>query len=79
MTLNMMGPVDTPTVVDLQSTIGIATVPLPVTVPRGKSSVSFTVTTLSVTSPEQASIVAFILANSALIAQIQSPNITINP
>jgi hypothetical protein len=79
MTLNMMGPVDTPTVVDLQSTSGIATVPLSVTVPRGQSSVSFTVTTSSVTSPDQVSIVAFILANSATLAQIQSPNITINP
>jgi hypothetical protein len=66
-------------VVDLQSTSGIATVPLSVTVPKGQSSVSFTVTTSSVTSPDQVSIVAFILANSATLAQIQSPNITINP
>lgn len=79
MTLNMLGPVDVPTVVDLESTDGIATVPSSVTVPKGASSVSFAVTTGDVTTPTQFSVVAFILLSSEEVDSAQSSDITVNP
>lgn len=80
MTLNMFGPVDRPTVVDVFSLIGIAATPPTVTVPKGSSSVSFTVTTVSVTAPEQIAIEADVVQGSGNVAgEIQSSNITLNP
>lgn len=79
MTLNMFGPVDTPTVVELESTDGIAAVPASVTVPKGSSAVSFPVTTVGVTTPTQFSVVAFILLSSEEVDSAQSPDVTVNP
>jgi hypothetical protein len=73
-TLSLAGPVDTPTTVSLQSTIGILSVPGTVTIPAGASSATFQITTVPVTSDEDASIVAFLGSTS-----IQSDNIDVTP
>lgn len=78
-TLNMFGPVDTPTVVNLSGGSGVLSTPLSVTVPAGKSSVSFTVTTATVASPDQDFILGTIVSNSELLDTLQSSTITVNP
>jgi hypothetical protein len=78
-TLNMFGPVDTPTVVDLSTGSSLLTVPLSVTVPAGNSSVTFMVTAMTVTSPEQDFILATIVSNSLVVDSLQSSTITVNP
>ena len=78
-TLNMFGPVDTPTVVDLSTGSGVLSAPLSVTVPAGKSSVSFTVDAMPVTSPETSFILADIVSNSLVLDSLQSSTITVNP
>jgi len=77
-TLQMFGPVDTPTVVDLNSS-GLLGVPASVTVPAGSDSVTFTVTAPTVTSAEQDFIFAMIVTNSEVEDSLQSSTITINP
>ena len=78
-TLNMFGPVDTPTVVDLSTGSGVLSAPLSVTLPAGQSSVSFTASALPVTSPETSFILADIVSNSLVVDSQQSSTITINP
>ena len=78
-TLNMFGPVDTPTVVDLSTGSGVLSAPLSVTVPAGQSSVSFMASALPVTSPETSFILADIVSNSLVVDSQQSSTITINP
>jgi hypothetical protein len=78
-TLNMFGPVDTPTVVNLSSSSGVLSTPLSVTVPAGKSSVSFTVSTATVTSPDTDFILGTIVSNSQVLDSLQSSTITVNP
>jgi hypothetical protein len=73
-TVSLAGPVDTPTTIDLQSTWGIVTVPTLVTIPAGQSSVSFTATTVPVTTDSDVSIVAMLGTTS-----LQSDNITLTP
>ena len=57
-TVSVAGPVDTPTTVALQSTWGIVTVPGLVTIPAGKSSVSFTANTAQVAASSDVTIYA---------------------
>jgi hypothetical protein len=71
-TINLAGPVDTRTAIDLDSTDGVLTVPTVVHVAPGQSSVSFKVTTVPVTSKTGVSIVAM-LGSSTL----QSNTITL--
>jgi hypothetical protein len=78
-TLNMFGPVDIPTVVNLNASSGALSMPPSVTVPAGKSSASFTVTATTVTSAQQDFINAIIVSNSQVMDSLQSPTITINP
>jgi hypothetical protein len=78
-TLNMFGPVDTPTAVNLNSGSGTLSMPSSVTVPAGKSSVSFTVTAMTVSSAEQDFINATILSNGQVVDSLQSSTITVNP
>jgi hypothetical protein len=78
-TLNMFGPVDTPTVVDLSTGSGVLSAPLSVTVPAGKSSVSFMVTAATVTAPETSFILADIVSNNLVLDSMQSSTITVNP
>lgn len=73
-TILLAGPVDTATTVDLQSTIGILSVPVSVTIPAGASSAAFPITTVPVTSDTDASIVAFLGSTS-----VQSDNIVVTP
>src|SRR5215469_1112973 len=70
-TLQMFGPVDTPTVVDLNSS-GLLGVPASVTVPAGSDSVTFTVTAPTVTSAQQDFIYAMIVTNSEVEDSLQS-------
>jgi hypothetical protein len=78
-TLQMFGTVDTATVVDLNASSSLLTVPASVTVPAGKNSVSFYVTAATVTSAEQDFIFAMIVTNSLVEDTLQSSTITINP
>jgi hypothetical protein len=71
-TITLAGPVDTATRVDLQSTWGILTVPLSVTVPAGKSSATFPIRVVPVTSDSPVSIVA-----SLGTSTLQSGNIDV--
>ncbi|HEY5397696.1 MAG TPA: hypothetical protein VIL16_20105 [Trebonia sp.] len=73
-TITLAGPVDTATTVDLQSTWGILTVPLSVTIPAGGSSATFPISVVPVTSDSPVSIVAM-LGTSTL----QSDNIDVTP
>jgi hypothetical protein len=73
-TISLVGPVDTPTTVDLLSTGGDVDVPLSVTIPKGASSATFPITTTSVTDDSQDSLVAS-LGNTTL----QSDNIDATP
>jgi hypothetical protein len=73
-TITLAGPVDTATTVDLQSTWGILTVPASVTVPAGKSSATFPISVVPVTTDSLVSIVAT-LGTSTL----QSTNIDATP
>jgi hypothetical protein len=73
-TITLAGPVDAATTVDLQSTWGILTVPLSVTVPAGKSSATFPISVLPVTSDSPVSIVA-----SLGTSTLQSGNIDVAP
>src|SRR5262249_4129583 len=57
-TVRVAGPGGTPTTVALQSTWGIVTVPGLVTIPAGKSSVSFTANTVQVTANSDVTIYA---------------------
>jgi hypothetical protein len=57
-TVNLAGPVDTATTVSLQSTVGILSVPVTVTIPAGESSASFQATTVAVTSDTTVNIYA---------------------
>ena len=73
-TVNLAGPVDTPTTIELQSTWGILTVPTLVTVPAGQSSVNFTATTVAVTSDSDVAI------NASLgSTEITSSTVTLTP
>jgi hypothetical protein len=74
-TLQMFGVVDTPTVVELNT----SGAPASVTVPAGQNSVSFTVTAPIVTSSEPYVIDAMIITNSLVEDTLQSPAITVNP
>jgi hypothetical protein len=58
-TVMLAGAPDAPVTVYLQSTDGIATVPLSVTVPAGQASVTFPITTPTVTSDAQFSVNAW--------------------
>jgi hypothetical protein len=71
-TITLAGPVDTATTVDLQSTWGILTVPLSVTVPAGKSSATFPISVVPVTSDSPVSLVA-----SLGTSTLQSGNIDV--
>jgi hypothetical protein len=73
-TVSLAGPVDTPTTVELQSTGGIVTVPVTVTIPTGQSSVSFTATTFSVTSDSAATIIAMLGST-----EVSSNEVTLTP
>jgi hypothetical protein len=73
-TITLAGPVDTATSVDLQSTWGILTGPLSVTIPAGKSSATFPISVVPVISDSPVSIVAM-LGTSTL----QSGNIDVIP
>jgi hypothetical protein len=72
--VTLAGPVDTATTVYLQSTWGILTVPGSVTIQKGQSSATFPISTVSVSSDSQVSIVAT-LGSSTL----QSGNIDVTP
>jgi hypothetical protein len=73
-TVNLAGPVDTATTVGLQSTWGILTVPSTVVIPAGQSSVSFTATTVPVTSNSDVTIYAYLGTSS-----INSTTVTVTP
>jgi hypothetical protein len=72
-TITLAGKVDTDTTVTLQSTFGILTVPQTVTIPAGKSSATFPITTVSGTSGDQVSVIASLGTTS-----IQSSTITLS-
>jgi hypothetical protein len=73
-TVNLAGPVDTATTIELQSTWGILTVPTLVTVRAGQSSVNFTATTVAVTSDSDVNI------NASLgSTEITSSTVTLTP
>jgi hypothetical protein len=57
-TVNLAGPVDTATTVDLQSEDGVLTVPLDVVIPAGQSSATFSATTVAVDTETDVQIVA---------------------
>jgi hypothetical protein len=73
-TITLAGPVDTATTVGLQSTWGILTVPLSVTIPAGESSATFPISVVPVTTDSPVSILAS-LGTSVL----QSDNIDVTP
>jgi hypothetical protein len=73
-TIMLAGPVDTATTVGLQSTWGILTVPLSVTVPAGESSATFPISVAAVTTDSPVSIVA-----SLGTSTLQSDNIDVTP
>jgi hypothetical protein len=73
-TVNLAGPVDTATTVALQSSWGILTVPLSVTIPAGQSSASFPVTTVAVTSDSSVFITASLGSSN-----IYSSSVTLTP
>jgi hypothetical protein len=73
-TVNLAGPVDTATTVDLQSDAGILTVPSDVVIPAGQSSASFPATTTPVDSDSDASITA-----SLGSSQVFSSTVTLTP
>jgi hypothetical protein len=73
-TITLAGPVDTATTVGLQSTWGILTVPLSVTIPAGESSATFPISVVPVTTDSTVSILAS-LGDSVL----QSDNIDVTP
>ncbi len=73
-TVNLAGPVDTATTVNLGSTQGILTVPQGVVIPAGHSSASFLVTTITVDSDADVSIIA-----SLGSTQVTSSAVTITP
>jgi trimeric autotransporter adhesin len=52
-TISLAGKVDTDTTVNLQSSWGVLTVPLSVTIPAGKSSATFPITTVGQSSGDQ--------------------------
>lgn len=72
-TITLAGKVDTDTTVDLQSSWGILTVPQTVTIPAGKSSATFPITTVTGTSGDQVFITASLGTTS-----IQSGTITLS-
>ena len=57
-TISLAGKVDTNTTVNLQSSFGVLTVPLSVTIPAGKSSATFPITTVSGSSGDQVTVTA---------------------
>ena len=67
-TVNLAGPVDTATTVELQSDIGILSVPPTVVIPAGQSSATFTATTVAVTSDTNADISAFVGSTDNLVS-----------
>jgi hypothetical protein len=73
-TVNLAGPVDTATTVALQSSWGILTVPVTVTIPAGQSSASFPVTTVAVTSDSSVYITASLGSSS-----ITSSSVVLTP
>jgi hypothetical protein len=73
-TITLAGPVDTATTVALQSTWGILTVPLTVTDPAGRSSATFPISVVPVTTDSPVSIVA-----SLGTSTLQSDNIDVTP
>lgn len=73
-TITLAGPVDTATTVGLQSTWGILAVPSNVTVPAGKSSATFPISVVPVTTDSPVSIVA-----SLGTSTLQSGNIDVTP
>jgi hypothetical protein len=73
-TINLAGNVDTPTTVALQSTVGILSVPVIVTIPAGQSSASFEATTVPVTSDTTVNIYASLGSTN-----LPSATITVTP
>jgi hypothetical protein len=73
-TVNLAGPVDTATTVELESTQGVLTVPQGVVIPAGRSSASFPVTTFTVDSDTDVFIIA-----SLGSTQVTSSGVTLTP
>jgi hypothetical protein len=73
-TVSLAGPVDTPTTVALQSTVGILSVPGTVVIPAGQSSASFQATTVDVTDDTTVNIEASLGSTS-----LASPTVTVTP
>ncbi len=73
-TVNLAGDVDTPTTVALQSTDGVLTVPVTVTIAAGQSSANFPVTTVSVATDVSVTIYAYLGTSN-----INSSAVTVTP
>jgi hypothetical protein len=78
-TVTLAGAPDVPDTVYLQSTWGILTVPASVTIPAGQTSVTFPITTVTVTSDSQVSVDASHTVSSQLADSVTSNTIDVIP
>jgi hypothetical protein len=78
-TVTLAGAPDVAETVDLESTWGILTVPLSVTIPAGQTSVTFPVTTVAVTSDSQVTVIASHDVSDQLADSVTSNTIDVTP
>jgi hypothetical protein len=78
-TVTLAGAPDVPDTVFLQSDWGILTVPNSVTIPAGKTSVTFPITTVAVTSDSQVTVTASHNVSSNLADSVTSNTIDVTP
>jgi hypothetical protein len=78
-TVSLAGAPDVPETVYLESTWGILTVPLSVTIPAGQTSVTFPITTVAVTSDSQLNVIASHDVSDQLADSVTSNTIDVTP
>jgi hypothetical protein len=78
-TVTLAGAPDVAETVDLESTWGILTVPLSVTIPAGQTSVTFPITTVAVTSDSQVTVVASHNVSDQVADSVTSNTIDVTP
>jgi trimeric autotransporter adhesin len=78
-TVTLAGAPDIPETVYLESTWGILTVPLSVTIPAGQTSVTFPITTVAVTSDSQVTVIASHNVSDQVADSVTSNTIDVTP
>lgn len=78
-TVSLAGAPDVADTVYLESTWGILTVPQIVTIPAGRTSVTFPITTVAVTSDSQLNVIASPIVSDQLADSVTSNAIDVTP